>query len=208
MARIVIADDHDLVREGLRNVLSREPDMEVVGEAGNGPELLAVAASSAPDVIVMDAHMPKHDAADSLQRLHRMRPGLPVLVLSVLPEEHAAMHFLRLGAAGYVAKTASASDLVAALRKLLDGARYISPSLAQRIALAGPSDNQPHELLSERELQVLRLIASGRPIKTIAASLSISVSTVHTYRTRILEKMHLQSDVDIARYAVHHYLVE
>ena len=206
VAGVIIADDHALIREGVRKVLAREPDMQVVGEARNGPELIALVQSTAADVVLLDINMPGEGSIETLQRVVTLRPGLPVLILSMLPEEQVALRFLRLGAAGYVSKEAAADELVNAIRSVLKGIRYVSPALAERLATgrARPS----HELLSRREMEVLRLIAEGRSVKEIADKLALSVSTVHTHRTHILGKLNLRSDVELARYAVTNRLVD
>lgn len=205
MARIVIADDHVLIREGLRKVLAREPDMQVVGEASDGPGLIRLLRTTDADVVLMDINMPGDGSLETLQVIAALRPGLPVLIISMLPEEHAALRYLRMGAAGYVSKEAAADELVGAIRRVLGGGRYVSPALAERLATGAPSR---HELLSPRELQVLRLIARGRSVKGIAEELSLSVSTVHTHRAHVLAKLNLRSDVDLARYAVQIRLVD
>lgn len=206
MTRVIIADDHVLIREGLRKVLEREPDMQVVGEAKNGPEVIELVRSTPADVVLLDVNMPGEGSVETLQRIIELRPSVPVLLISMLPEEQVALRFLRLGAAGYVSKEAAAEEMVGAIRSVLGGARYVSPELAERLAAgrARPS----HELLSRREMQVLRRIAGGQSVKQIADELGLSVSTVHTHRTHILEKLHLRSDVELARYAVSHHLVE
>ncbi|HEX2199340.1 MAG TPA: response regulator transcription factor [Burkholderiales bacterium] len=205
MARVIIGDDHALIREGLRNVLAREPDMQVAGEAGDRAALVALAESTPADVLLMDINMPGCSAAEALQRLRSRCPQLPVLILSMLPEEQVALGFLRMGAAGYVSKDAAAAELVAAIRAALAGKPYLSGTLARRIA---SRDTGPHELLSPRELEVLRFIASGFAVKEIAGRLSLSASTVHTHRARILHKLQLRSDVELSRYAMRHRLVD
>ena len=205
MARVIIADDHPLIREGLRKVLAREPDMEVVGEASDAAALIRLVRTSEMDVVLMDINMPGSGSLETLQVIGALRPGLPVLVISMLPEEHAALRYLRAGAAGYVSKEAAADELVGAIRKVLGGGRYVSAPLAEYIA---DGRKLRHDLLSPRELQVLQLIARGRSVKAIAEDLSLSVSTVHSHRSHVLEKLRLRSDVDIARYAVHNRLIE
>ena len=206
MLRVIIADDHVLIREGLRKVLAREVDMQVVAEACNFGELLAALESTAADVVVMDINMPGAGALQTLKRI-RLRPlAPPVIVLSMMPEGKAALDLLIAGAAGYVSKGAAATELVAAIRKAVCGYRYMSPSLSPRFARARrPSSHEP---LSQRELEVLCLIASGLTVKEIAAQLSLSISTVHTHRASVLEKLHLRSDVELSRYAIQHRLVE
>ena len=205
MPRVIIADDHVLIREGLRNVLAREPDMQVIGEAGDPPALFALVVSTPADVVLMDINMPGAGASETLQRIRSRRPELRVLMLSVLPEEQVALGFMRLGAAGYVSKEAAAEELVAAIRNVLAGKRYISTALAERLVRG---EAPPHELLSGREMEVLRLIASGLAVKEIAGLLSLSASTVHTHRARVLEKLNLRSDVDLSRYALRQHLVD
>lgn len=205
MARVIIADDHPLIREGLRNVLAREPDMEVAGEASDAAGLVRLTRTVDADVVLMDINMPGSGSLETLQVIAAMRPGLPVLIISMLPEEHAALRYLRAGAAGYLSKEAAADELVGAIRKVVGGGRYVSAPLAEYIA---SGRKLRHDLLSPRELQVLQLIARGRSVKAIAEDLSLSVSTVHSHRSHVLEKLALRSDVDIARYAVHNRLVE
>lgn len=205
MVRVLIGDDHVLVREGLRNVLSREPDMRVVGEAGDREGLLALADSTAADVVVMDINMPGASAAGALMRLRKRHPQLPVLLLSMLPEDHVALGFLKLGAAGFVSKATAAGELVTAIRTAVSGRWHFSPTLAQRMASGEPA---PREVLSARELEVLRLLATGLAVKEIADRLTLSPSTVHTHRARILGKLQLRSDVELSRYAVRNRLVE
>lgn len=205
MASVIIADDHPLIREGLRKVLAREPDMKVAGEASDGAGLVRLVRTVDPDVVLMDINMPGSGSLETLQAIGALRPGLPVLVISMLPEEHAALHYLRAGAAGYLSKEAAADELVGAIRKVLGGERYVSAPLAEYIA---SGRKLRHDLLSPRELQVLQLIARGRSVKAIADDLSLSVSTVHSHRGHILEKLQLRSNIDLARYAVHNRLVE
>lgn len=206
VARVIIADDHVLIREGLRKVLAREPDMQVVGEARNGPELITLLQSTPGDVVLLDVNMPGDGSIETLHRITAMRPKIPVLMISVLPEEQVALRFLRLGAAGYVSKEVAAEELVNAIRSVLRGVRYVSPVLAERLAAGGGRPSQ--ELLSRRELQVLRRIADGRSVKQIAEELGVSVSTVHTHRTHILDKLNLRSDVELARYALRNHLID
>jgi DNA-binding NarL/FixJ family response regulator len=205
MARVIIGDDHALIREGLRHVLAREPDMQIAGEAGDRETLVSLAESTSADVVLMDINMPGGSASDALQRIRSRRPAPQVLILSMLPEDQVALGFLRMGAAGYVSKDAAADELVSAIRTALAGKRYVSPALASRLA---GGEAAPHELLSPRELEVLRFIATGLAVKEIADRLSLSASTVHTHRARILLKLHLRSDVELSRYAVRHRLAD
>lgn len=205
MLRVLIGDDHMLIREGLRRVLAREPDIQVAGEAGDRDTLVALAESTRADVVLMDINMPGGSAGDALQRIRSRHPAPQVLILSMLPEEQVALGFMRMGAAGYVSKDAAADELVKAIRTALAGKRYVSAALARRLA---GGEAAPHELLSPRELEVLRFIATGLAVKEIADRLSLSASTVHTHRARILLKLHLRSDVELSRYATRHRLVD
>jgi DNA-binding NarL/FixJ family response regulator len=205
MARVIIGDDHALIREGLRHVLAREPDMQIAGEAGDRETLVSLAESTSADVVLMDINMPGGSASDALQRIRSRRPAPQVLILSMLPEDQVALGFMRMGAAGFVSKDAAADELVTAIRMALAGKRYVSAALASRLA---GGEAPPHELLSPRELEVLRFIATGLAVKEIADRLSLSASTVHTHRARILLKLHLRSDVELSRYATRHRLVD
>ena len=205
MTRVLIADDHLLIREGLRKVLAREPDLQVSGEAGNREALIELVESTPAEVLVMDVNMPGGDAMETLKRIRSRCPQLAVLMLSMLPEDQVALPFIRVGAAGYVSKDAAAEELVGAIRRVLSGRRYISAALADRMARG---ELTPHRLLSPRELDVLRLIARGMPVKKIASRLSLSVSTVHTHRAHILEKLNMRSNVELSRYAMRHGLVD
>jgi DNA-binding NarL/FixJ family response regulator len=203
--RIIIADDHVLIREGLRKVLAAEADMHVVGEAVDFPSLLALAQSMPADVALVDINMPGAGALETLRSIRVRRPALPVVILSMMPEGQLGLDLLICGAAGYVSKEAAAHELVAAIRKVVGGFRYVSPILSQRIAQKpAPSRN----LLSPRELEVLCLIASGLAVKEVAARLTLSISTVHTHRARVLDKLTLRSDVELSRYAIRHRLVD
>lgn len=207
MPRVIIADDHVLVREGLSKVLAAEPDMQVVGEAANFPALVALVQARPADVVLTDLNMPGAGGAlKAMKDMHAMRPGLPVVVLSVLPESHAGLEVLIAGAAAYVCKAAAAREVVAAIRKVVRGERYMSPALWERVlaAKAAPDDRG----LSPRERQVLCLIALGFTVKEIASQLSLTVSTVHTHRARVLQKLQLRSDVELSHYALQHRLVE
>jgi DNA-binding NarL/FixJ family response regulator len=203
MTRILIADDHALIREGLRKMLAADPDLEVAGEAADFRALLALVESTPADVALMDINMPGPNALDTLKRIRALRPLMPVLVLSMLPEEQVALDYMIAGAAGYVCKDAATTELLSAVRKVVGGYRYMSAALAQHIAR---SPAPAHEL-SPRELQILRLIASGLAVKEIADQLTLSVSTVHTHRARIMDKLKLRSDVELSRYAIRHRLV-
>ncbi len=211
MTRLLIADDHPIVREGLRRVVEDAPGggITVVGEASDGDELLAQATSVDPDVVLLDIMMPGPGFVETIQRLKAIHPRVRILVLSVQPEDQFAVRALKAGAAGYVSKNLSPEHLVTAIHEVIRGGRYVSPSLAQRLAaaVADGADRPPHEGLSAREYQVLCLIGAGKSVKEIAAAMDLSVKTVSTYRTRILEKTTLKSNAEIIRYTVEHGLV-
>jgi len=210
MIWILIADDHELVRRGLRSLLKDAlPDL-AVGEALDAVQTLAAAAKQRWDLVLLDINMPGRNGLDVLQDLKRLYPKLPVVVLSAFPEKDYAVRAFKLGASAYVSKQSAADELLAAVRKALAGGRFITPSLAEVLAstVAGDSPAVPHDLLSNRELQVLRLVASGKPLKQIAAELSLSEKTIGTYRTRIAQKIGLSTNVELARYATRHNLVD
>lgn len=203
--RVLVADDHALIREGLRKVFAREADIEVAGEAATHPELLHALERERPDVVLMDPGMPGDGAIETLRRIAALRPKLPVLVLSMLPEDQVALRFIKAGASGFISKDAPPEELVAALRRVALGQRYLGPTLVERIV---ERRHLRHERLSPREMEVLRLVATGKPVKEIAETLKVTVSTVHTHRARVLEKLGCRSDVELTRYAVRHHLAD
>lgn len=211
MTRLLIADDHPIVREGLRRVVEDAPggSITVAGEASDGNEVLAKAESLKPDVVLLDITMPGPGFVETIQRLKALRPPVRVLVLSVQPEDQFAVRALKAGASGYVSKNLSPEQLVTAIQEVTRGGRYISPTLAQRLAaaVADGADRPPHEGLSAREYQVLCLLGAGKSVKEIAAVMELSVKTVSTYRARILEKTTLKSNAEIIRYTLEHGLV-
>lgn len=210
MIKVLVADDHPVVRQGLRQALAGERDMAVRGEARNGQEVLDLVRGQGWDVVVLDISMPGRDGLEVLKSIKQERPGVPVLILSVHPEDRFAVRALEAGAAGYLTKEAAPDELARAIRQVVGGERYISPSVAKHLALAVAtrSAKAPHESLSDREYQVLRLIASGKTASQIAAALSLSVKTISTYRARILEKTRMGSNAELTRYALQHHLVE
>ncbi|NUO83716.1 response regulator transcription factor [candidate division KSB1 bacterium] len=210
MIKILIADDHPVVREGLRQILARSSDMTVGGEALNGQEVMEKIAAEEWDVLVLDIGMPGRDGLEVLKDVHREQPDLPVLVLSMYPEEQVAVRALKAGAAGYMNKETAPKELVNAIKKIYDGGKYVSAALAEKLAssLDTHAKAEPHETLSDREFQVFRLLASGKEANEIAEELFISVKTVRTYRDRIHEKLHLKNDVELARYAMKYGLLE
>ena len=210
MIRVLIADDHELVRRGVRGLLKDDFPGIVCGEALDAKQTLAAVEKKPWDLVLLDINMPGRNGLDVLQDLRRLYPELPVIILSAFPEKDYAMRAFKLGAAGYVSKESASGELLAAARKALAGGRYVTPALAEALAatVAGENPVAPHDLLSNRELQVLRLVALGKSLKAIAAELSLSEKTVGTYRTRISQKMNLSSNVELARYATLHKLVE
>jgi len=205
--RVLIADDHAIVRKGLRQIAEESRKIEV-GEASNGQEALDKVRGERWDALVLDINMPGRHGLDVLQSVRDIQPGLPVLVLSVHPEDQYAMRVLRAGAAGYMNKDAAPDELVLALQKVVGGGKYISQQLAERLAFDVSSDNDklPHEKLSDREYRVLLMIGEGKSVGQIALELSLSVKTVSTYRTRLLEKMNLHNNADMIRYVIEHTL--
>jgi len=210
MIKILIADDHELFRRGLKNLLAEAFPKVVVVETVNGPQALQAARKQALDVVLLDINMPGPSGIEVLQDLKRLYPQLPVILLTALPEKDYAIRAFKLGASGYASKQSSSGELIAAVRKVLSGGRYISSSLAEALAatVAGETVAVPHEMLSNRELQVLRHVAQGKALKEIAAELSLSEKTIGTYRTRISQKLRLGTNVELARYAIRHHLVD
>jgi DNA-binding NarL/FixJ family response regulator len=204
MTSILIADDHAIVRKGLKQILSEVPGVQTVDEASNGQEVLALVGRRDYALVLLDISMPGRSGIDVLKQLKAERPQLPVLVLSMHPEEQYAMRALKAGAAGYLSKESAPEELVAAVEKVMRGGKYVSDALAQRFVseLRQPANKAPHEILSDREYQILRMIASGKTVTEIGKELVLSVKTVSTYRTRILEKMNLKNNADITRYAI------
>ena len=210
MIRLFIADDHPVVRAGLRGIVDGEPDFEVVGEAYDGGDMLARIGRTPAEVLLLDVSMPGPGFLEVLRGLRQDHPRVAVLVLSVHPEDQYAVRALRAGAAGYLTKDHSPEELVAAIRKVHRGGKYVSPSLAERLAVGleiGASDS-PHEQLSNREYDVLCLLGSGRTVKEVASRLALSPKTVSTYRARVLEKMKLATNADLVRYAAQHGLIK
>ncbi len=210
MIRVLIADDHVVVRQGLKQILGGTPELLVAGEATNGQEVLDKVRAEAWDVVVLDISMPDRSGLDILKQLRSERPELPVLVLSMHSEDQYAMRVLKAGANGYLTKDSAADELVKAIRKVVRGGTFVSEFLAEKLAfeLGADSSRLPHEALSDREFQVLRQIAAGKSVTEIAAQLCLSVKTVSTYRTRMLEKMNLGTNVELFRYAIRHHLID
>jgi two-component system invasion response regulator UvrY len=210
MINVLIADDHTVVREGIKRIIADQVDMTVAGEAATGPELLAKALGGRWDVVLMDLAMPGSAGLEVLQELRRARPQLPILVLSMYPEDQYAVRALMAGASGYVHKSTPPDQLIAAIRTVLSGHRYVTAEVAESLAahVDAVSAKPPHQSLSNREYQVMCLLARGKSVSDIARELSLSVKTVSTFRTRILEKMRLHRNAEITRYALQHGLIE
>lgn len=210
MINILIADDHELIREGLKKILKKESDMEVVGEAQNAQEVFEQVKNRKLSIVLLDISMPGLSGLDALTELRQNYPHLPVLILSMHPEDRFAVRALKAGAAGYITKDSAVSELVNAIRKVVGGSKYVSVRLAEKLAdeLEKGTEKPLHETLSDREFQVMRMVAAGKKISDIANELSLSISTVNTYRTRILEKMKMKTNVELTRYAIENHLIE
>jgi len=209
MIKVLIADDHTVVRQGLKQILSDDPQLSVVGEAADGNEVLTALETLSVDALVLDITMPGRNGLDVLKEVKRKRPTLPVLVLSMHPEDQFAIRILRAGAAGYITKESAPEELVGALRKVCSGGKYVSPQLAERLAvfIEDKTTRPPHEKLSDREFEVLRMLALGKTVTEVAEELLLSVKTVSTYRSRVLEKMKMTSNADLTRYALQNELI-
>jgi two-component system invasion response regulator UvrY len=210
MIRVLIADDHAVVRQGLKQILGDTPEMAVAGEATNGQEVLDKVRAETWDVVILDISMPDRSGLDILKQLRSERPKLPVLVLSMYSEDQFAMRVLKAGASGYLTKDSASDELVKAVRKVASGGKYVSPFLAEKLAFEIGSDANklPHETLSDREFQVLRMIATGKAVGEIAAELSLSPKTISTYRARLMKKMNLTTNADLIHYAIQNHLVD
>jgi len=211
MIRVVLADDHAVVRRGVRQILADAGDIEVVGEAKDYGELSNLLREQACDVLVVDISMPGKNGIEVLKAVRERLPKIQVLILSMFPEDQYAVRALKAGAAGYVSKEAAPEKLVDAIRLAARGKKYITPEVAQALAsqlTAGEAPENPHEALSDREYETLRLIASGKKLSEIAETMSLSPKTVSVYRARLLEKMKLRTNAELTHYAVKHGLVE
>ncbi len=210
MIRVALVDDHAVVRAGLKQFLSEHVDLRITAEASNGREALDIVRQDLADVILLDISMPDQSGVDALQAIKARAPDLPVLILSSFPEEHYATTLLRQGAAGYLGKDSDPEEIVKAIRTVALGRRYVTPAVAERLAaeLSAPAGKAPHEQLSEREFQVFLRLAKGETIGHMAQSMSLSVKTVSTYRTRVMEKMQLQSNSDLTYYALKNGLIQ
>jgi DNA-binding NarL/FixJ family response regulator len=210
MIRILVADDHPVVRQGIRQIVSAAGDMTVIEEATTGHELLERSRVVEHDVVSLDLSMPETNGLDLIKQLKRERPKVPVMVLTMYPEDQFAIRALKAGAAGYLMKDSVPSELLGAVRKIVAGGRYLSARLAERLAgyLSDDAEKPLHERLSDREYQVFRMIAAGKSTRIIAAELSLSIKTIGTYRSRIFEKMKMKSPAELAAYVVRNQLAD
>lgn len=209
--KIIIADDHALIRKGLKEILQQVKGLILLDEAENGSELLMKISQNNYDIVVLDISMPGKSGLDVLKDIRRLNPDLPVLILSVYPEEQYAIRVLKAGASGYMTKDSAPDDLVNAIKKIVSGGKYISPSLAEILASevkSGGTIKQLHENLSDREFQVMKKLAAGKTIKEISEELFLSPKTVSTYRTRIYEKMKFSSKAELTGYAIKNQLID
>ena len=209
MIKLLVADDHAIVRKGIEQIIAETADIVVSAEARNGQEVIEKAAKNVYDLVLLDIAMPGRDGLEVLKELKKNRPKLAVLMLSMYPEEQYAIRALRSGAAGYLTKESAPDELIAAIRKVSAGGKYISSSLAEKIAhkLGDQSDMPLHEQLSDREYQILIMLASGKTLTEIADELALSVKTISTYRARLLSKMNMKSNAEITRYVIENKLV-
>jgi DNA-binding NarL/FixJ family response regulator len=207
--RILIADDHPIVREGYKKILMSQPDMDVTGEAGNGQEVLDLIQKKDLELILLDISMPGRSGLEILKELKSQKPHLPVMILSIYPEEQYAVRAFRDGASGYLTKASTPKELISAIRKVSQGGRYVTEALAEKLTyfLHGDAEKAPHEKLSDREYQVMLLIASGKTVTQIAEELCLSVKTISTYRRHILEKMQFSTNAEITMYAIQNKLL-
>ena len=210
MIRLMIADDHAVVREGVKHIISEIPDIVVAGEATNGSEVLAEIHKKDFDLLLLDIAMPGRDGLDILKEVKTQKPKLPVLILSMYREEQFVLRALKLGASGYLTKDSIPDELIKAIKKIAQGGKYITSSLSEKLfsILSQDTERPPHETLSDREYQVMRMLASGKTLKEIADELSLSIKTVGTYRSRILEKMGMEKNAELIHYAIKNRLIE
>ena len=210
MIKVLITDDHALIRRGLKQVLQEGLGNVTIGEAQNAREAMEQIMSKTWDVVIMDISMPGRSGLDILRDIKLAQPQLPVLILSMHPEEQFAIRVLKSGASGFIPKESAPEELIKAIRRVLAGGRYVTAALAEKMAfdLGSSSDKAVHETLSDRVFQIMRLIASGNSVSQIAEQLHLSVKTVSTYRARTLEKMGMQNNAELTRYAIQHRLVD
>lgn len=209
MIKVMIADDHEVVRKGLKTILEETDDLSVVADVSSGNEVLKKLQEIEIDVLVMDYDMPGKNGLDTLIELKTIRPKLPVIILSIFSEEHFGTRFLKAGAAGYLGKSSASSQLVDAIRRVFKGGHYVSPLLADKLVAGLNTDQKKdlHESLTDREFQVFRLLASGKRLKEIGEELCLSVNTISTYRSRIFQKMDLKNNAELVAYAIQNKII-
>lgn len=207
--RVLIADDHPVVRQGVKQILTEELELQQFGEARNAKEVLENVSRKKWDILILDINLPDMNGLEILRQLKKVHPDLPVLVLTVFDEDQIAIRVLKAGASGFVTKETMPNELIAAVKKIHSGGRYVSPSLAEKLVFNIYSEDEKpvHHRLSNREYQVICLIAAGKSVKQIAEELYLSIQTIRTYRTRILEKMEMGTDADLIHYAIQHGLI-
>jgi DNA-binding NarL/FixJ family response regulator len=210
MIKILIADDHAIVREGLKQIVAEESDMKVMGEAANASELFELLDEDSWEIVVLDINMPGKSGLEALKEMKTRNIKVPVLILSMFSEDQYGLRAIKAGAAGYLKKVSAPTELVSAIRKIVGGGKYISSTLAEKLAENVDVTNQKalHQNLSDREFQIMCLISFGKSAEEIAEELAISIHTVYSYRNRILEKMHLKSNVELTQYAIQNKLIE
>ncbi|MGB5849427.1 MAG: response regulator transcription factor [Ignavibacteriaceae bacterium] len=210
MIKILIADDHAIVREGLKQIVAEESDMKVTGEAANASELFELLDGDSWEIVVLDINMPGKSGLEALKEMKTRNIKVPVLILSMFSEDQYGLRAIKAGAAGYLKKVSAPTELVSAIRKIVGGGKYISPTLAEKLADNVDVNNKKslHQNLSDREYQIMCFISLGKSAEEIAEELAISIHTVYSYRNRILEKMHLKSNVELTQYAIQNKLIE
>jgi DNA-binding NarL/FixJ family response regulator len=208
--KVLVADDHEIVRQGLKTIISEHSDLSIAGEAENGNQVLKILKKTKVDVVLLDFDMPEKNGLDTLIELKALYPKLPVMILSIFPEDHYGTRFLKAGASGYLQKSSATDQLIDAIRKVFNGGKYISSALTDRLVTNLNRDHERplHESLTDREFQVFCLLATGKKLKEIADELYLSINTISTYRSRILQKMDMSSNADVIRYAIKNKLVK
>ena len=206
--KVLVADDHEIVRQGLKTIISEHSDLSIAGEAENGNQVLKIVKKTKVDVVLLDFDMPEKNGLDTLVELKALYPKLPVMILSIFPEDHYGTRFLKAGASGYLQKSSATDQLIDAIRKVFNGGKYISSALTDKLVTGLNKDKEQflHESLTDREFQVFRLLSTGKKLKEIADELCLSINTISTYRSRILQKMDLKNNADIVRYAINNGL--
>ena len=208
--KVLVADDHEIVRQGLKTIISEHSDLSIAGEAENGNQVLKILKKTKVDVVLLDFDMPEKNGLDTLVELKALYPKLPVMILSIFPEDHYGTRFLKAGASGYLQKSSATDQLIDAIRKVFNGGKYISSALTDKLVTGLNKDKEQflHESLTDREFQVFRLLATGKKLKEMADELCLSINTISTYRSRILQKMDMSSNADVIRYAIKNKLVK